>query len=101
MALTYEYLDQVLSPLITEAREELAAADVDAIATFPDAWRDRLIVLRVYIITCLDYASANDDPFTLKLGQYRAQYDEALTEARKTVSSTVTVGLFSVPLERA
>ena len=102
--MNYEYLDVVLSPLVTDAREAVATADVGAIATFPEVWRGRLIVLRTYILVCLDYASASDDPFSLKLPFYQAQYDTALADARAalTAANAATVAsLFSIPLERA
>lgn len=98
------YLDQVLSTLITPDREERAMADVDAIATFAEVWRAQLILLRVYILVCLDYASAADDPFTLKLGQYQAQYDTALAGARAALTAAnaaAVASLFAIPLERA
>jgi hypothetical protein len=100
----FEYLDEVLSPLVTAEREEIAIAEVDAIAAFPVEWRGRLIVLRTYIIVCLDFASASDDPFTLKLGQYQTQYDAALADARAAAAAAARAAAaswFSIPLERA
>ncbi|WP_295408766.1 hypothetical protein [uncultured Thiocystis sp.] len=97
-----EYLDQVLSPLVTAAHEDRAIAEVDAMATFTDPWRGRLTVLRVYIAICLEYARTNDDPFSVKLAEYRAEYDPVLTDARAAVTkSAMTTGLFSIPLGRA
>jgi hypothetical protein len=102
--MTIDYQDQVLSPLVTPEREALATADVDALAAFPIAWRERLIMLRTYILVCLDFASTEDDPFTLKLGQYRTEFDEALVNAKAAASAataTAAASLFSIPLERA
>lgn len=73
-------------------------------AAFPAPWRERLIILRGYISACLEYASAADDPFTLKLGQYRAQYDGVLTDARATLiaaNAATVASLFAIPLGRA
>lgn len=98
------YQDQVLSTLITEERELQAMSDVDDLGAFSESWRSRLILLRVYILVCLEYASDKDDPFTLKLGQYQSQFDMALTaakEAAKTAAASAAAGLFSIPLERA
>jgi hypothetical protein len=97
-----DYTDQVLSPLVTDEMEEAAMAEVDAIATFPAPWRDRLVILRTYLLACLEYASESDDPFSVKLGQYRAEYDGVLADARAAVAkAAMTTGLFSIPLERA
>ena len=95
------YTDQVLSSLVTVALEDAASAEVDALATFAPPWRERLIVLKAYLLVCLEYASASDDPFTLKLGQYQGQYDTALSDARAAVQkAAMTAGLFAIPLER-
>lgn len=100
----FEYQDQVLATLITPERELQAMSDVDDLGTFSESWRARLILLRVYILTCLEFASAKDDPFTLKLGQYQAQFDAALAAARQAAEAAkaaAAAGLFSIPLGRA
>ncbi len=98
-----DYTDQVLSSLITDEYAELATAEVDTIATFPEPWRSRLILLRIYIRACLEYASAADDPFTLKLAQYRAEYDAALplATAAARAAAASTAPFMSMALERA
>lgn len=99
-----EYTDTVLAPLVTDEIEATAMAAVDAIATFAEPWRTLLVVNRVYIIVCLEYASSNEDPFSLKLPFYRTEYDTFLTKANEITGSgsTPTTGsvLFSIPLER-
>jgi hypothetical protein len=99
---TLIYTDQVLSPLVTVAIETAAMAEIDALATFPAPWRDRLVILRVYLALCLEYASESDDPFSVKLGQYRVEYDGVLADARAAVAkAAMTTGLFSIAMERA
>lgn len=95
------YQDVVLAPLISSDIEDQAVTDIDTLGTFPEAWRARLILLRIYILVCLDYASTSDDPFSVKLAFYRAEYDEALPLARAASLVTATTSFFSVPLERA
>lgn len=93
------YTDAVLSSLVTSAFAATATADVDSLGPFSDTWRNRLILFRVYILVCLEYASTSDDPFSLKLAFYRTEYDKALTSARSAV--TASSRLFTIPLERA
>lgn len=58
-------------------------------------------MLRSYILACLEYASESDDPFSVKLGQYRAEYDSAIADAQAAVAkAAMSAGLFSIPLER-
>lgn len=96
----YTYTDQVLSPLVTDAIEETAMAEVAALGTLPDPWPERLTVLRVYVLVCLEYSSTSDDPFSVKLPYYKAEFDAAVTDA-KGAQARASSGLFFVPLERA
>lgn len=82
MALTYPYTDAYLAPLVTQAREAKALADVADLGTLPDVWVERLAVLRTYIITCLESQKAPDDMFGVKLSAYRKEWTEALAQAR-------------------
>lgn len=51
MALTYTYLDPYLAPLVTEAREDRALADVQTYRTdYPADWLERLTRLRAYVV---------------------------------------------------
>lgn len=100
MSLIHSYTDAVLSPLVTEAIEATAIADVEALGEFPDPWPERLTVFRVYILLCLEYASTDDDPFSVKLPYYRAEWNLAMKDAQ-TARARATTGLFSIPLERA
>lgn len=83
MALTYTYPDAYLSPLVTQAREDQARADVALLGTLPAAHVARLVVLRAYVITCLESQRTADDTFSAKLATYRKEYDQALTQARQ------------------
>lgn len=100
MPTTYTYTDQVLSPLVTDAIEATAIAEVAALGTLPDPWPERLTVLRVYVLVCLEYSSTSDDPFSVKLPYYKAEFDAAVTDA-KAAQARASSGLFFVPLERA
>lgn len=107
MPLQNAYTDAYLSPLVTEAREAQAAADVAELGTLPAGWVTRLTVIRAYIITCLESIRQPDDVFTLKLTAYRKDYADALTQARAAqavVDAEAGGGggssFFSVGLER-
>lgn len=82
MALTQTYHDEYLLKLITQSREDRAAADVADEGTFPASWTSRLIVLRAYIITCQECMRTPDDTFDAKLKTYRAEYKDVLVSAR-------------------
>ena len=82
MPLTHPYHDQYLGPLVTGPTEERAVADVDALGSFPAAWAARLVVLRTYILTCLDSQRAPEDLFTAKLAVYRKEFDATLPQAK-------------------
>lgn len=107
MTLTHTYTDAYLASLITPAREARAVADVADLGTLPAAWVARLVVLRAYLIACLESQKAPDDLFTAKLSAYRKEFDSTLAQARAAQSSAAAGtgsgggGLFSIRLERA
>jgi hypothetical protein len=65
-------------PLLTDDRETRALVDVDQIATFPTVWRDKLGVLRAYVMTCLESNATAEDMFSVKLKQYQKEFDATL-----------------------
>jgi hypothetical protein len=82
MALAYTYSDAYVAAKITTDREARAIAEVAQLGTLPDTWVKRLGIIRAYIITCLECASAPDDMWTTKLSAYRKEFDTALPQAR-------------------
>jgi len=98
--MTLTYYDLTLKELVTPEIEALATADVDAIAAFTAAWRDRLVMLRVYVLLCLHYQQTDEDAYALKLAAYRAQYKEALEQAKKALAAA-SGALLTIPIERA
>ena len=105
MPLTYTYPDAYLAPLVTTDRELRAIADIALLGTFPAAYTQRLVVLRAYIITCMESKSSPDDLFTEKLKDYRKEFADTLPAARNAqaaLSSGATVlATMSINLERA
>lgn len=96
------YYDAYLQPLVTQDYEDRAEADVDALGTFATEWRDRLVVLRVYVLLCLESMSAADDLFAAKLAQYRKEFDATFGKARAatTDSSGNPLPVLSISWER-
>lgn len=94
-----DYTDVVLTSLVTPEIADTATVDVDAMGTYTEAWRKRLIMFRVYVLICLEYASTADDPFSVKLDYYRHEFDKAKVQADRSAVSSLF--MLSVPLERA
>ena len=108
MATDYTYPDAYLSKFCTADREERAKLDVAVMGTFSTAWTERLTILRVYILACLENQADADDLFGTKLKHYRAEFDTALPQARAqaaldaslTAGTINSFGILSIPLER-
>lgn len=103
MATTLTYPDAYLSKFCTEEREARAFADVDTLGTFATEWRNRLTILRCYILACLEHQADPEDLFSAKLKNYNKEYDAMLAQARAATpdASGTNLPIFSVPLERA
>ena len=108
MATDYTYPDAYLARFCNAEREDRARADVAVHGTFSDAWTERLIILRVYVLACLENQADAEDLFGVKLKQYRGEFDAALAAARAqaaqdaaTAAGTLSgFGFLSIPLER-
>lgn len=101
---TLTYPDAYLAKFCTIEREARAFADVDNLGAFAADWRDRLTVLRCYILACLENQADGEDLFTAKLKTYRAEFDVTLVQARNAAAQTDGADgalIFSMELERA
>lgn len=99
---TLTYPDAYLAKFCTAEREARAFADVDNLGAFATEWRNRLTVLRCYILSCLENQSDTEDLFTAKLKTYRAEFDVTLVQARNAATDTGGGAfIFSMELERA
>lgn len=99
---TLTYHDAYLKALIDDAAETRAYADVDALGAFDTTWRDKLTVLRAYVITCMEKQADPEDLFTAKLAVYRKEFDSVLAMARaaSAVASGTGPALISIPIMR-
>lgn len=97
------YADAYLAPLANEEREDRALEDVRTHGAFPVFWEERLQVLRVYILICLESLNSPDDAFSAKLKQYQGEFRVALSQARAALAAESGDALVfaSVSLERA
>lgn len=82
MPTAYPYADGYLSPLMTVEREAQAITDVADLGTLPASWVQRLVIIRTYVIACLECSKAPDDTFAAKLSAYRKEYADQLIRAR-------------------
>lgn len=102
MALILTYTDAYLKQRITSSIEQRAFDEVDAVGAFADDWRDKLAVIRAYILTCLEFGGEQNDTFSVKLSQYRREWDFSLALARASSSDTSSArGLHSLTIERS
>lgn len=109
MAVTYTYPDAYLARFCDEDRETRAIADVERLAdsasvTFDADWTEKLVIVRTYIIACIENQADKEDLFTAKLKSYRAEYDalipQAVAAANATTDTVSNIGFMTIPLER-
>ena len=99
----HSYQDAYLKAQITEERHTRAASEVVAIGNFTSDWFARLVVLRAYMIVCLECQAQPDDLFAQKLKHYRQEWEQALPQAQAAAASSTggKLQLFTIALERA
>jgi hypothetical protein len=102
----YTYTDAYLKGRITEDIESRAIEEVDAIRLFPETpvdWRGKLIVLRAYILACLEQSAAADDVFAAKLKAYKLEWESTLAQATTAANAVKDADykpVLSISLER-
>lgn len=84
----YEYHDDLLKTRVTPEIESRAVADVGLDGNFPDEWLVKLVVLRVYLIICMDKSTNPDDAFAMKMKYYKDEYKNTLLNARARSNQT-------------
>lgn len=99
--LTYE--DAYLARFCTEERETRAFDEVDFLGTFSAEWRNKLTVLKCYVLACLENQADPDDLFSAKLTNYKKEFEFALAQAKASTPDAegIIPPILSVPLERA
>lgn len=83
------YTDAQLARLATYERETRATQDVDAIAAFPEFWREKLVTLRTYILICQESLTGGDsDTFRAKLAAYEKEWGATLVLAKDAAAKS-------------
>jgi hypothetical protein len=102
MSTTLIYPDAYLSKFCTVDREARAFKDIDDMGTFADVWRNKLTILRTYILACLENQAEPDDLFSAKLKTYRQEFELTIAQARAATPNDegLTLPMFTIPLER-
>lgn len=107
MPLVQTYADKYLAPLVTVDIETRATEDVADLGTLPAGWVAKLVVLRAYLITCVESQRTPGDTFEAKLAAYRTEWRDTLAGARKAqaaidqAAGTSSGSAFSVELFRS
>lgn len=79
---TLTYQDAYLAKFCTEEREARAFDEVDFLGTFSNEWRNKLTVIKTYILACLENQADPEDLFSAKLSNYRKEFEFVLAQAR-------------------
>lgn len=100
---TLTYQDAYLARFCTEERETRAFDEVDFLGTFSTEWRNKLTVIKTYILACLENQADPEDLFSAKLTNYRKEFEFVLAQARASTpdSEGIIPPLMTIPLERA
>jgi len=94
----YNYTDGYLMP--DDERELRALADINKIGITDAFYLEKLVILKTYLIVCLEDQSAPDDLFNQKLKHYQSEYDKVLQEALANKNAAIGAGVWYVPLGR-
>jgi hypothetical protein len=101
--MSLDYRDAYLKDFCSYEVETLAYSDVDLLGTFTTAWRNKLAIVRAYILVCQENQANDEDLFTAKLKTYEKEFEGLLARAR--TASPDDDGnyapIYSIPLERA
>ena len=103
MALQYTYPDEYLKQRVTEDREARAIAYVDTLGITEQADKDKLNIIKAYIITALECSSNDDDNFAAKYKIYSKEFSQELStiQAKQREASGGSGSLYNVSLGRS
>ena len=98
-----DYRDAYLSRHCTDALETLAYAEVDLLGTFTTAWRDKLTIIKCYIMACLENQADPEDLYSEKYKIYSKEFEGLLAQARTAAEDDEGnyAPIYSIPLERS
>ena len=102
--LEYDYYDEYLKQNISPHTELRAKTEINYLKLKNEFFISKLVVLKAYIICCLENGTSADDLFAVKLKQYKAEFESvqalALQDKAQTELSSTFINAFNAPLLR-
>ena len=100
--LEYDYYDEYLKQNISPHTELRAKSEINYLKLKNEFFISKLVVLKAYIICCLENGTSADDLFAVKLKQYKAEFEavQALALQDKAQNGSTFLNAFNAPLLR-
>ena len=102
--LEYDYYDEYLKQNISPHTELRAKSEINYLKLKNELFISKLVVLKAYIICCLENQTSADDLFAVKLKQYKTEFESmqalALQDKAQTELSSTFINAFNAPLLR-
>lgn len=100
--LEYDYYDEYLKQNISPHTELRAKTEINYLKLKNEFFISKLVVLKAYIICCLENQTSADDLFAVKLKQYKAEFEAVLALALqdKAQNGSTFLNAFNAPLLR-
>ena len=101
-SLEYDYYDEYLKQNISPHTELRAKTEINYLKLKNEFFISKLVVLKTYIICCLENQTSADDLFAVKLKQYKAEFEavQALALQDKAQNGSTFINAFNAPLLR-
>ena len=105
-SLEYSYYDEYLRPNILPHTELRAKLEINYLGLKNEFFKNKLVVLKTYIICCLENQTTADDLFATKLKQYKTEFESiynlALQDKKQSELSDSAFALndFNCPIMR-
>ena len=101
-SLEYDYYDEYLKQNISPHTELRAKSEINYLKLKNELFISKLVVLKAYIICCLENGTSADDLFAVKLKQYKAEFEAVLALALqdKAQNGSTFINAFNAPLLR-
>ena len=102
--LEYDYYDEYLKQNISPNTELRAKTEINYLKLKNEFFISKLVVLKTYILCCLENQTSADDLFAVKLKQYKTEFESvqalALQDKAQTELSSTFINAFNAPLLR-
>ena len=103
-SLEYDYYDEYLKQNISPNTELRAKTEINYLKLKNEFFISKLVVLKTYILCCLENQTSADDLFAVKLKQYKTEFESmqalALQDKAQTELSSTFINAFNAPLLR-